>query len=503
MAAAVINRLRVRGPPELASRTSFLVEDACRTELPDGERLILIRTMALGPDSTARHPAIRAAALRRAYETATRSASHGAGSGAAAANCVWFASRAEARRLLLRELLAGRMPQGWFWRLAVPEWRGQPLARWLGQMFRQAGPQGGDTEAVELLVTAVRAGAAEAVLEALDFAVRESDSVPLASDHLRSETQVASWDATASTGQPVVHLGKSVERLRAALPSHFTEAVESLVRHIGVGDQTSAGLLERLLIKASPSLALSRPLLEELVHVYAQLLVGAEAQSSDRDETSGPPPLQTAPESSRADPPLAESHTERREQSVESRPAAKAADPDLPAKPTAAERERSEVSDPIWIAPTEEASAAAGLWLVLPSLIRMGLREWLGARPELLAADAGRTLIRTIGQHHRVPLTDPVLRPIILDDRPFVAPEWALPWRTGLDRWLRRRAHMPVGRLVWKSGWVRCSEDRLVVRFPLAAADIRLRRRALDVDPGWTDWLGLSVRYLYSESPLS
>jgi len=35
--------------------------------------------------------------------------------------------------------------------------------------------------------------------------------------------------------------------------------------------------------------------------------------------------------------------------------------------------------------------------------------------------------------------------------------------------------------------------------FPPAAADIRLRRHALDVDPGWTDWLGLAVRYLYAE----
>ena len=503
MTAAVINRLRVRGPPELTSRTSFLVEDACRTELPDGERLILIRTMALGPDSTVRHPAIRAAALRRAYETATRGSCHGASSGAAAANCVWFASRAEARRFLLRELLAGRMPQGWFWRLAVPEWQGQPLARWLGQMFRQAGPGGGDAEALELLVTAVRAGAADAVLEALAFAARDRDFVPSASDHLSSETKVAGVVAAASARQPIVHPGKTVARLRAALRPHFTQTVESLVRHIGVGDRTSGVLLEGLLVKASPALVLSRPLLEDLVSAYAQLLAGPDPQSIAPDETGGPPPLQTNSEQSRADPPLAKLRVERREQSVELRPAAEAADPDLPARLMSAEGERSEVPDPIWIAPTEEASAAAGLWLVLPSLIRMGLREWLEERPELLAADAGRTLIRTIGQHHRVPLTDPVLRPIVFDDRPFVAPEWALLWRIGLDRWLRRRARVPLGRLIWKSGWVRCSEDRLVVRFPLAAADIRLRRLALDVDPGWTDWLGLSVRYLYSERPPS
>ena len=36
---------------------------------------------------------------------------------------------------------------------------------------------------------------------------------------------------------------------------------------------------------------------------------------------------------------------------------------------------------------------------------------------------------------------------------------------------------------------------KLVVHYPAADADIALRRRALDRDPGWTDWIGLSIRY--------
>jgi hypothetical protein len=37
------------------------------------------------------------------------------------------------------------------------------------------------------------------------------------------------------------------------------------------------------------------------------------------------------------------------------------------------------------------------------------------------------------------------------------------------------------------------------VRFRLDQADIALRRRALDVDPGWVDWLGLEVTYAYRD----
>ena len=78
-------------------------------------------------------------------------------------------------------------------------------------------------------------------------------------------------------------------------------------------------------------------------------------------------------------------------------------------------------------------------------------------------------------------------------------PDGRASWRIGLDRWLERRARIKLARLVWRPGWLRVTDERLIVRFPPAAADIRLRRRALDVDPGWTDWLGLAVRYLYAE----
>ena len=150
--------------------------------------------------------------------------------------------------------------------------------------------------------------------------------------------------------------------------------------------------------------------------------------------------------------------------------------------------------------PKRLVSDAAGLWLVVPSLIRLGFREWLCERPDLLRPDAGRMLLRTIAAPSSSdPDDDPALRRFR-----GARPELARP-RTGRaageaasTAGFAADAGIPLHRLVRKRGEVDGRpRRRLIVRFPLDAADIRLRRRALDVDPGWVDWLGLSVRYRY------
>ncbi len=76
-------------------------------------------------------------------------------------------------------------------------------------------------------------------------------------------------------------------------------------------------------------------------------------------------------------------------------------------------------------------------------------------------------------------------------------------WRVGLDRWLRRVARISLSQTVRRPGWVLAEGERVSVRFRLDAADIRLRRRALDIDPGWVPFLGLVVRYDFRDEPLS
>jgi hypothetical protein len=55
---------------------------------------------------------------------------------------------------------------------------------------------------------------------------------------------------------------------------------------------------------------------------------------------------------------------------------------------------------------------------------------------------------------------------------------------------------------VLRAGWIAPGDETTIVRFPLRAIEIRLRRLALDADPGWVDWLGRAYRVVYRDQPL-
>lgn len=497
-----MNRLRLRGPPERAAKAAFLIEEACRTGLPASDRLILIRRLDLGRGVTAGRQAERGYALRRVYDKATRGARHGGDDGAAAANCVWFESRAEARRLLLRALLAGRRPAGWFWRLAVPEWQDGSLADWLARSLPAAAAdeEGGDF--LELVALAVEGGAAEAIIEAL----ARNPGTGGVGDRPRPEPPPRHRAETAGTAGPpprpafIADPDASLERLRAGLDVALVAATEKLARRLGPASRPATLLLERLLVRASPPLSLSRTLLDRLVRAYAEAL---SAPVRRLQPEAGPAPAIRRPGEARLPMSAVAERTVKSEAAAASARARTRERQSPRSSPSRAEGPVPREPPPLAARRSAEiASPAAGLWLVIPSLIRLGWREWLADRPDLLATDPGRLLLRTIAAHHRVPPDDPALAPLAFDQAGFAPPGWARLWRTALDRWLRRRAGVGLSHLVWRPGWLRFADDRLTVRFPLAAADIRLRRRALDVDPGWTDWLGLSVRYAFAERPL-
>lgn len=150
----------------------------------------------------------------------------------------------------------------------------------------------------------------------------------------------------------------------------------------------------------------------------------------------------------------------------------------------------------------ELPSAAAGLFLLIRPLVLMGLQDWLDRDPDLAADGFARELLRVIGHRYRAPADDPVFA--VLDQRSSaILPDQALTaWRVGLDRWLRRRARIKLAEVVRKRGWISASDDAVNVRFRVEAAELRLRRLALDVDPGWVPFLGLAVRYHYRDTPI-
>lgn len=484
-----ITQLRLRGPPEAAVQARFLIEDGIRTAWPDEQALVLVRRVALGAVRPGGRAVERQAAFRRAYDDATEGRRHGGDSGAAHANCVWFASRAEAWRLLLRELLAGRTPAAWFWRLAVPEWRGEAAEPWLAARLEEALAGRGPIDAVALIETVEATGGLSLLFSAAER-VAARGTAPLggapkrardAASSLKTKSPPVSGEVSAGDTE-IVALAPIVARL----PIRLVALIEALARRIGADRPATRRLLERLLLRASPSLRLTPAVLAARVRDYAAVLAAGDTPLAWQDAAV-----------SRATAPAVPSGTGvPGEASLAAAEARRAEMGEARVEPQAIAPPPQPFAAPLFLPEAERATAGAGLWLVIPGLIRMGFREWLAERPELAAADAGRQLLRVIGRRYRIAPDDPALAPLgeLEPERAF---ETA--WRVGLDRYFRRRARIRLAEVVLRSGWIQVTEDRVMLRFPPEAADIRLRRRALDVDPGWTDWLGLVVRYRYAE----
>jgi hypothetical protein len=137
--------------------------------------------------------------------------------------------------------------------------------------------------------------------------------------------------------------------------------------------------------------------------------------------------------------------------------------------------------------------------LLVRPLINLGLPQWLDAHPREALGAFGWALFAAIMTRMPVPASDPVWGVLPEDDG---SAEALTGWRVGLDRWLRRRTRVRLAHVVRRPGWFTFSEGATLVRFPLASADIRLRRHALDVDPGWVPWLGHTIHFAYDDHPL-
>jgi len=58
---------------------------------------------------------------------------------------------------------------------------------------------------------------------------------------------------------------------------------------------------------------------------------------------------------------------------------------------------------------------------------------------------------------------------------------------------------LTLAALVRRPGRVHHSRTHIESCFDLSQLDLRVRRAALDVDPGWVPWLGRVVRFHYGE----
>jgi hypothetical protein len=166
-----------------------------------------------------------------------------------------------------------------------------------------------------------------------------------------------------------------------------------------------------------------------------------------------------------------------------------------------------------------EATQAAGLYFLLNVLHSLGIGSALDSCPELAAANLPAHILRQLAAEAGVAGDDPILRCLDLPLAQFDLPDeflsdlaqqpqawpngFAVPrravlessyflrvWTVATKRWLWRMGRLTLGVVVNRNGRVWLTRTDLDVTFPLASADLRIRRIGLDIDPGWLPWFG-------------
>lgn len=501
MAHIEVRRLQYRGSLALTGQAEFVIGDALRTEVVDDGRLILVRSLPLGRIALRGRGA--ATAMSAAWRNTIGMARHGGGSDAPHANCVWFRDAEEARELLMRELARGRSPSGWFWPLAVPDWRQDRLKQYLEKRLSQAifNPDPAPLDA--LIGEAIAAQCADVLASVIVASMGIPPPLPAAAAYIlpSSERSSAEGGQDASQGHPGSARAVSMVAAMAVLegvPPAFRAMLVQLAatpRQASFMDRLSRALV----LRAHPALALNPSALEAVLAAFGDIL----RPNTMRVEISRPQAIGTQPENAAPTPSrqrIDAPEIDNASQTTADAPATGMAGIEAPA-PSPIAQSRADPTN----ADDELRSEAAGLFLTIMPLAHLGWRQWLSARPDLLIHQPGIHLLRDMAAHFHIPATDPVWNlialPVEAHEPPASLDDALQAWRAGLNGWLRRKARAKLAEIVLRRGWLLHGMTVTTVRFPMNAIDLRLRRLALDADPGWVDWLGHSYRIAFRDRP--
>lgn len=148
-----------------------------------------------------------------------------------------------------------------------------------------------------------------------------------------------------------------------------------------------------------------------------------------------------------------------------------------------------------------QATAWAGLWLLVPVLLREGfVAEPLAPNDPQSRhqAEVFVALLQRLQQRYRL---DAVASDWIEAQR-SAGSEAALveaeAWWLKVRRACVRDARLPLLRLLRRPGELLLSDHRIDVVMPLRTLDIRLRRAGFDIDPGYLPWLDAVLRFHYA-----
>jgi hypothetical protein len=142
-------------------------------------------------------------------------------------------------------------------------------------------------------------------------------------------------------------------------------------------------------------------------------------------------------------------------------------------------------------------TAQGGLLMMVNALDRLGLAAWLDVHGAPGFVDH---LFRHLLDSVQAAPHDPQRAWFGADDG-HPAHDAALRlWRLQLRRFLRRHTGMDLPDVLARPAWVSASATHLDVIYALDGVDLRLRRVALDVDPGWCTWFGRIVAFHFLDA---
>jgi hypothetical protein len=515
MPARHVRRLHIRAEAEQdAQGAATLITDALSTAtmpMSDRGRLIVIRRLPLGRISPRASPASIALQIERAARDAMAEAVLYDLPSAGSANAVVFPDRSEAIITLARDHARRAVTSEWFWPSVVPGWQTVPgpsrEERWSVLLDAAHSVPGAAIVSAAVVEEAIQAGVEGELLS----------SIP--------PGQAAKWlrlegfnSAPRITSTP-----------REQLPElRRTQLVQQWRRQCAPGDDRLIWLVTMLVVKEHPLSAadpsLPARVATALARAGASASVSAQRESSQtiRDQLSSSVETTRVAEVRK---PGAELDFASRKQ-VETSEASTFEDVSLdrsaapgpqiprPESPVTADLPNTpiESSSPssteptIELAPGEDAfleqprrlhgpfTAFAGVFFLVPILQRLGFAKFLAARPELLESGFPWRLLWYAATRVGLTPEDPLSRAI--ETEPMDHADLRA-WLTALRRWSRRELRMGLVALIRRSGRVTVSRTHIDVVFKIPQIDLRLRRQAVDVDPGWVPWLGHVLRFHY------
>jgi hypothetical protein len=513
-----VRRLHLTGPDRAAlGRAQHTLLDALRTATFPGEderRILVIRYLDLGDVADGIAPASLALHIERTLAKLASSAVAWDAPGAAESPAVVFPDAIEPLVALAGLVAAGRRPDAWFWKAAVPRFAPElPPVEALRRLIRLAlETPVGPVAAARVVAACVASPAGEALLGGLSA----EDGAVLAAAFGLGSAPHAQLAERAGERAEQQEAQRPAQRWTAAqLPPRFAAALSRWAPRWGRRDARARWLAAAALLAERPDRAGTA--LAALADAAVAAALGAlpiAAPAPPRPPAlptfaaplvrASEPPAPAASNSPPGEAPLPQVDEARPRGEHEAAPPAATArrDAAAPAAPEAAAAPPPEASAPrraAGVEPDARATAHGGLFFLIAVLHRLGIAGFLDEHPALAEAALPMRILARAADRAGAPPDDAVRAALDVGDAPPARGPFVVPatWFEGLldapELGVRRGAIEDAG------GWILASwSGRAPARARARLAGIRLsraRRPGVEPDPVDT-WLTAVERWL-------